>query len=326
MDRSRLKTVAATFAATFALLLVGFVGFLYSGVYPIAANESHWPFTTWILTTLQTNAVEFAADESLDPPALDDPELLRRGAALYQAECVVCHGAPGVRRDVIGRGLNPNPPRLATEVQEWSNEELYWIIRNGLKMAGMPAFEQGHTERDLWALTAITRRLPTIDPAEWRRIAANAANDSLLRGAADWIAIGRGAQEWRAGNPERGRRMVEIYGCGSCHVIPGVPLAQGKVGPPLTDFGERHYIAGLLLNRPENLTAFILDPDAFEPHTAMPDVNALPADAWDMAAYLLSLGAGPDLGPPHPLPREWIPLPAGKEPGTVAAPAVEHAP
>lgn len=320
MDRKRLKWTATTAAVTLAVLLAGFIGFLFSGVYPIAANESHWPFTTWVLTTLQTNAVEARAGDDMDVPMLDDPALLRRGAALYQTECVVCHGAPGVQRDVIGRGLNPNPPRLATEVQEWTDEQLYWIIRNGLKMAGMPAFEQGHTERDLWALTALTRRLPTIDAAQWRRIAANVAEDSLLRGAADWEAIGRGEQELRAGDPDRGRWMIEVYGCGSCHVIPGVPLARGKVGPPLTDFGERHYIAGLLLNRPENLMAFIMDPPAFEPRTAMPALDILPQDAWDMTAYLLGLGDGPELGPPHPLPKEWLPLPHGKKAETFAAP------
>ena len=319
MDRDRLKYTALVVLATLGTLGVGFVVFLYSGFYPIAAIEQHWPMTAEILTTLQQNAVERRAGDD-EPPSFDDPDLLRRGVALYQRECVVCHGAPGVRRELLGRGLNPDPPRLATEVQEWTDNELFWIIKNGLKMAGMPGFAAGMTDRDVWAVTAVTRRLPTIDPLQWQRIAAGAASDSLLEGEIRWAEIGRGELEYRAGDPERGKWMIEIYGCGSCHVVPGVPLASGKVGPPLEDFGERHYIAGLLLNRPANLMAFIMNPPAFEPHTAMPALGVLPEDAWDMAAYLLTLGDGPDLGPPHPLPKSWIPLPAGKDPRTIAAP------
>jgi len=318
--RQRTKHILLTLAATFAALLVGFIAFLYSGVYPIAANKEHLPFVSWILTTLQENAVQTRAQDVVPPP-LDDPELLSLGIRLYEQECVVCHGAPGVRRDVIGRGLNPNPPRLATAALEWTDAQLYWIIKNGLKMAGMPSFSAGHSERDLWALTAMTRALPRLDPQDYGRMLALARQGGPALVDSPWTALVRREEPLTAGDPERGQRLIEEYGCGSCHVVPGVPLARGKVGAPLTDFGERHYIAGNLINRPVNLAAFIMEPEAFEPGTAMPDLNALPEDAWDMAAYLLTLGAGPELGPPHPLPKDWIPLPHGEDPMTVAAPS-----
>jgi mono/diheme cytochrome c family protein len=310
MNRERLETAAITLAITFAVLVVGFIVFLYSGIYPIAANQSHLPFVEWTLTTLQENAVGRRADDSQVPP-LDDAGLLQHGGALYEARCATCHGAPGTARDIIGIGLNPNPPRLSAEVQDWSDAELFWIIRNGLKMAGMPAFEAGHTERDLWALVAFTRRLPTLAPDEYRFLAASGAPDTAA-GNPQWILAGKDSLRRAAGDPDRGQRMLEIYGCGSCHVIPGVPLARGKVGPPLTDYGERHYVAGDMLNTPMNLTAWILDPTGFEPGTAMPNVGVLPEDAWDMAAYLLTLGDATELGPPHPLPTDLLPLPHGK--------------
>ncbi|MGH7504607.1 MAG: c-type cytochrome, partial [Longimicrobiales bacterium] len=281
MDRDRLRTAGVTVAITFAVLLVGFIAFLFSGIYPIAANESHLPFVEWTLTTLQENSVGRRADE-IQPPSLDDAELLRRGGVLYEAECAVCHGAPGVARAILGIGLNPNPPRLATEVQQWTDAELFWIIKNGLKMAGMPAFEAGHTDRDLWALVAFTRRMPTLEPEEYRRLAGTGVRDTAA-GDPRWVLAGKDSLRRAAGNPERGQWMLEIYGCGSCHVIPGIPLARGNVGPPLTDYGERHYVAGNMLNTPLNLTAWILDPPAFEPGTAMPAVGVLPEDAWNIA-------------------------------------------
>lgn len=83
--------------------------------------------------------------------------------------------------------------------------------------------------------------------------------------------------------------MLAQYQCGSCHAIPGVPIAQAAVGPPLTSFGRRSYIAGHLPNRPDMLTHWIVAPAALVPGTTMPAMGVSPADARDMAAYLLAL-------------------------------------
>lgn len=95
--------------------------------------------------------------------------------------------------------------------------------------------------------------------------------------------------EVRGGNPGRGARLIEQYGCGSCHTVPGVRGADGLVGPPLTKFGSRSYIAGELPNNGENLQHWIKDPQGVEPGTAMPDLSVTDVDAEDIAAYLFTL-------------------------------------
>ncbi|RBY82588.1 cytochrome C [Geodermatophilus sp. TF02-6] len=92
------------------------------------------------------------------------------------------------------------------------------------------------------------------------------------------------------GDPDRGRTLIAEYGCGSCHVVPGVQNAVGLVGPPLTSFGRRSYIAGELQNNADNLQRWIRDPQDVEPGTAMPDLGVTAIDARDIAAYLLTLG------------------------------------
>jgi cytochrome c len=92
-----------------------------------------------------------------------------------------------------------------------------------------------------------------------------------------------------AGDPERGARLINHYGCGSCHTVPGVRGAKGLVGPPLTRFGSRSYIAGRLVNSGTNLQRWIRDPQGVEPGTAMPNVGVTPTDAEDIAAYLFTL-------------------------------------
>lgn len=86
-----------------------------------------------------------------------------------------------------------------------------------------------------------------------------------------------------------GRALIAEYGCGTCHLIPGVRRADGLVGPPLTSFGRRMLVGGHLPNTPENLSRFIMAPQRVEPGTAMPDLGVTETQAAAMAAYLLTL-------------------------------------
>ncbi len=90
------------------------------------------------------------------------------------------------------------------------------------------------------------------------------------------------------GDVERGRQAIARYGCGSCHVVPGLRGADGRVGPRLNGIREQVYVAGVLPNRPENLAAWIRDPQGINPQTAMPNLGVSESEALDMAAYLLN--------------------------------------
>lgn len=91
------------------------------------------------------------------------------------------------------------------------------------------------------------------------------------------------------GNAEQGRQLARSYGCGACHIIPGVQNARGLVGPPLSFFAERTMIAGELPNTPENLVRWLRNPPAIEPGTAMPNLGLSENQAWDITAYLYTL-------------------------------------
>ncbi len=95
--------------------------------------------------------------------------------------------------------------------------------------------------------------------------------------------------EIRAGRPDRGAALIAQYGCGSCHTITGVNRADGLVGPPLTRFGSRSYVAGKLVNNADNLQHWITDPQAVVPGNAMPNLGVSAIDAQDIAAYLYTL-------------------------------------
>jgi cytochrome c len=91
------------------------------------------------------------------------------------------------------------------------------------------------------------------------------------------------------GNPQKGKHLIGEFGCGSCHIIPGVDQAHGMVGPPLTQFAGGAYIAGQVPNTVRFLIQWIVAPQSIEPGTAMPNLGVTEAQARDIAAYLYTL-------------------------------------
>jgi cytochrome c2 len=96
------------------------------------------------------------------------------------------------------------------------------------------------------------------------------------------------ARALTGGNPGRAPVLITRFGCGGCHTIPGVPGADGQVGPALAGLRKRVFVGGVLRNTADNLVAWIVDPRARSPGTAMPVTGISPAEARDVAAYLYS--------------------------------------
>lgn len=288
-----LRYILGTLAAVALIGALGFFGFVYSGVYNIAANEPHLRIMRWVFATMQERSIrEHAGDVAV--PELREPALVREGSLLYTEHCVLCHGAPGVGPGIAGIGMNPNPPPLVTGAAHWTDAEIYWIVKHGIKMAGMPAYAAGLTETQLWALTAFVRRMTGMSQEEYLAMVAAAAGQ-IPATAVEWVeADDPGFLRMVAqGDAGRGKRLLDAYGCGACHKVSGVRGAEGLAGPPLDHWAERHFIAGALVNTPDNLVRWIVDPQEIEPGTVMPDLDVAPAEALDMAAYLFTLGEPP---------------------------------
>ena len=91
------------------------------------------------------------------------------------------------------------------------------------------------------------------------------------------------------GSAEAGAAHIVAFGCGGCHRIPGIPGADGLVGPPLDMMARRVYVAGLLRNTPDNMVRWITDPQSVVPGNAMPNMGITAAQARDITAYLYTL-------------------------------------
>jgi mono/diheme cytochrome c family protein len=133
-----------------------------------------------------------------------DDESLRHGFGEYDEMCVVCHGAPGVRPQAIGRGLNPEPPDLAAPDAETNDAELFWIIDHGIKFTGMPGFGATHSKETVWALVAFVKRLPGMSPEEYARQRAEYAEHEEEAERAEGAEREDAAQHEHAGEHPHG--------------------------------------------------------------------------------------------------------------------------
>ena len=108
-----------------------------------------------------------------------------------------------------------------------------------------------------------------------------------------WVMLANRLQEplvaVPGGDVVLGREALTTHACIACHSIPGIPGADGTIGPPLDNWAERHFVAGTQPNEPDALIAFLLDPQGTRPGTAMPNVGLTEKEATNIAAYLYTL-------------------------------------
>jgi hypothetical protein len=138
-DRGRLVLMlqGAALAVACAALIVGLIATL--GLYSVAASKGHLVIVERLLHFGMQRSVKAHAPD-IDPPPLDDIHRIRLGAAHFHAGCAYCHGAPDRRINPISARMLPPPPDLSGEVGKWTDQELFWIVQNGIKYAGMPAW------------------------------------------------------------------------------------------------------------------------------------------------------------------------------------------
>jgi mono/diheme cytochrome c family protein len=98
-----------------------------------------------------------ARSEHVRPPSSDDARAAR-GGMFFRANCASCHGIDGRTPTEIGRFMYPRVPDLGTPAtQSWSDQELFWIVKNGIRLTGMPAFGPAYSADQLWDVVLYVR-------------------------------------------------------------------------------------------------------------------------------------------------------------------------
>ena len=150
--------VAMTVVAMGVLSAAGSAIVIATGAYNVAATSPHSKPVEWLLGAMMDRSVEVRAGR-LKPPAAALAAKGKAGFEDFEKLCVGCHGAPGVEPSEIGKGLYPPAPELSGAADDLSMAEVYWIVSNGIKDAGMPAFKASRNEEELWLLASFVKRL-----------------------------------------------------------------------------------------------------------------------------------------------------------------------
>ncbi len=164
------RGLALGVVGTVLAVLAAWLGVAYSGVYNVAASDPHADAIRWTLDIAMHRSVARRADGAVSLPERPSRDLLAAGAGLYAETCVYCHGAPGQDPAQWTRGMRPEAAHLADAASEWTAEEIHWIVDNGIRMTGMPAFGSYHSPEEIVALTAFVSALPGLTAEDYARL------------------------------------------------------------------------------------------------------------------------------------------------------------
>ena len=147
---------------------IGAAVYLFAGFYDVAASTRTRGPIDQALERIRDASVSRRATAK-PPISLDDQQVIQAGARQFsELGCVKCHGAPGIRRDLFGRAMNPGPPGLKT-LSEDDPAEVFWIVKNGIRMTGMPSFgTAGVADDQIWQVVAFVRKLQTISGNDYK--------------------------------------------------------------------------------------------------------------------------------------------------------------
>ena len=170
-----LKGVVSGVALTLAVALIGAYALVQSGLIPASADAKPGQLETWMARTSLNATLRREAPKDQNPVALTEQNLLK-GVHLFAQNCAVCHGSAkgDASSSPIAKGLYQKPPQLATEgVEDDPDGVSFWKIKHGIRLTGMPSFEDSLSDQEIWTLALFLKHMDKLPPAvqqAWQQV------------------------------------------------------------------------------------------------------------------------------------------------------------
>jgi mono/diheme cytochrome c family protein len=163
-----MRFIAAGGALAFVMGVLAAV-FFFGGFYSVAGTSEEPAVVSWALARVRAASVERHAND-VAPAMIGFRATVRSGAREFaEYGCANCHGAPGENWAKFSEGLRPSPPDLKEIVNDRTPAQLFWVIKNGINMTGMPSFGiAGASDDDLWEIVAFLKELPNVTEKEFK--------------------------------------------------------------------------------------------------------------------------------------------------------------
>ena len=144
--------------------------FFFGGFFNVAATNPEPEPVKWALIKVRMAAVDRYANDR-PPSGYDAPAQVQAGAKAYMTRgCTNCHGGPGVDWQKFSEGLRPDPPDLTKIVKEREPRHLFWVVKNGINMTGMPSFgATGMEDPEIWSVVAFLKKLPDVKEEDFKK-------------------------------------------------------------------------------------------------------------------------------------------------------------
>ena len=171
------KVITSVLSTLVVIVLILAGGLFYLRGHGFSAREE----PTWMERIMARNARKIAtppdAKNLSNPRSQQTTEMIGEADEHFVEHCGICHGIDGRGDTVIGRNLYPKVPDMsAADTQQLSDGEIYYIISNGIRLTGMPAWGSEDKPEAIWDLVSLIRRLPKLSPEELKRLQEAARN------------------------------------------------------------------------------------------------------------------------------------------------------
>ena len=165
----KIRTILALIGSLGILGAIGAGVYFFGGYYSVAATAEEPAIVKWLLVRVRQASVARHATD-MPPMPLDAPAEVQAGARAFSVRgCVNCHGGPGVNWAKFSEGLRPDPPDLKEIANDRAPQHLFWVIKNGINMTGMPSFGAIEVpDREIWTIVAFIKKLPSVSEADFK--------------------------------------------------------------------------------------------------------------------------------------------------------------
>lgn len=168
------------FLATIGLLAIvaaaALAVYLFGGFYNVAANADDPAPVDWALVRIRQASVRSHGTASPPFPLGESARIQEGARAFAQRGCINCHGAPGVSWAKFSEGLKPAPPDLKEIAPLTEPGQIFWVVKNGIRMTGMPSFGAIEVpDQEIWSMVAFIKALPSVSEEQFKTWTASSA-------------------------------------------------------------------------------------------------------------------------------------------------------